>query len=424
MIAYLNLMRKDLEALGTMTTPQIDVAVAAMLAEETSRHHTNGSNGSVPVVQAPNHYPLVDADDLHHLPEASWLLEPFILDKALNVLVGPSGTGKSFLALDWAACLGSGLPWYGHTAKPVRVVYIAAEGTGGLRKRRDAWQLARHVDSMPNVTFLPRAVNLLESKSVAKLVQSLEDVAVGLLIIDTMARCMIGGDENTSKDVGQVIEHLDHIRRVLDCSVELVHHTGWDEQRERGSSALRGASDIMLALRPDGTSIKLDSLKAKDSEPFATYKLHLHPYGKSAAIELGSNPAAIGSAELSLLETLPAAFGSSRVATSTLLQASGLPQRTYFRALKSLVDRGFVDQIKDGRTTLNSISQKGKDEITANDCQLLPGQRGITAKQLPTHPLYREGGSRGSNPNGTPGTGPEEQEATPEVWDPFEEENT
>jgi predicted transcriptional regulator len=344
-------------------------------------------------------YELVDADDLHLLPSPDWLLEPFILDKSLNVLVGPSGGGKSFLTLDWSACLGAGIPWFGQHAKLTRVAYIAAEGTGGLLKRRDAWKSARRVERMVNVTFLPRAVNLLDIHSVSRLITSLADGAYGLVVIDTMARCMIGGDENTSKDVGQVIDNIDHIKRTLDTSILLVHHTGWDEQRERGSTALRGASDIVLALRPDGTTIKLDSLKAKDSEPFATYRMYLRPEGKSAAISLGSNPSQIGAAELSLLETLPAAFGSNRVATSTLLQASGLPQRTFYRSLKSLVDRGYFGQDKDGRSTLNFITQQGRDAITANDCQLLPSAAGITATTV-APPL---GATRGSNdPNAYP----------------------
>lgn len=391
--AYINLMRTDLQAAGDLTEDQINDALEEMVAKE--RKRISNTNGSTPHTEdeSPKQYELVDADDLHLLPEPSWLLEPFILDKSLNVLVGPSGTGKSFLTLDWSACLGSGLSWYGHTTRPIRVVYVAAEGTGGLRKRRDAWKSARHVEHMPNVTFLPRAVNLLESSSVAKLINSLEDVAIGLLVIDTMARCMIGGDENTSKDVGKVIDNIDHIRRTLDCAIQLVHHTGWDEQRERGSSALRGASDIMLALRPDGTSIKLDSLKSKDSEPFATYRLHLRHEANSAVIALGSNPSQIGAAELSLLETLPAAFGSTRVSTSVLLQASGLPQRTFYRALKSLQDREYFGSEKDGRSTVNYITQKGKDELTANNCQQLPNGEAITATTV-APPL---GATRGSN---------------------------
>jgi len=127
--------------------------------------------------------------------------------------------------------------------------------------------------------------------------------------------------------------------------------------------------------------------------------MYLRPEGKSAAISLGSNPSQIGAAELSLLETLPAAFGSNRVATSTLLQASGLPQRTFYRSLKSLVDRGYFGQDKDGRSTLNFITQQGRDAITANDCQLLPSAAGITATTV-APPL---GATRGSNdPNAYP----------------------
>jgi ABC-type glutathione transport system ATPase component len=31
----------------------------------------------------------------------------------LHALVGPSGSGKSFVALDWALCVAAGIPWHG-----------------------------------------------------------------------------------------------------------------------------------------------------------------------------------------------------------------------------------------------------------------------------------------------------------------------
>ena len=60
----------------------------------------------------------------------------------LVVLFGASGTFKSFLAIDMALHIAHGLPWLGRKTAAGSVVYVAAEGAGGLRKRLAAY--ARH----------------------------------------------------------------------------------------------------------------------------------------------------------------------------------------------------------------------------------------------------------------------------------------
>lgn len=49
-----------------------------------------------------------------------WLLEPFILDGAPNILFGEGGGGKTFIALRWMLSLATGIPFLG--IKPLRTV--------------------------------------------------------------------------------------------------------------------------------------------------------------------------------------------------------------------------------------------------------------------------------------------------------------
>ena len=48
--------------------------------------------------------------DLHH---EKWLVKNVLPSHGLNLLYGPPGCGKSFIALDIAMCLASGRAWLG-----------------------------------------------------------------------------------------------------------------------------------------------------------------------------------------------------------------------------------------------------------------------------------------------------------------------
>ena len=158
-----------------------------------------------------------------------------------NVLFGPSGCGKSFLALDWSACIAAGLSWYGQASMQGPVVYISAEGAGGLKRRYAAWKHARGVDSVPGLTFIPEAVNLLDPAQVVRVQDTIDALGEppAMFVVDTMARSMVGGDENSSKDVGLLIDHIDVLKERYRSAALTVHHTGTEGERERIDVAAR-----------------------------------------------------------------------------------------------------------------------------------------------------------------------------------------
>jgi len=155
------------------------------------------------------------------------------------------------------------------------VVYVAAEGRGGLKARAVAWWQANGRPDMSHAHFLPEAVNLLDARHVAaarSTIATLPQQPV-MLVVDTMARSMVGGDENSARDVGLFIAALDDQRIT---STLVVHHTGKDGGSERGSTALRGAADVMALIERDGLAptIELSCFKApKDGEAWPTMTL-------------------------------------------------------------------------------------------------------------------------------------------------------
>jgi hypothetical protein len=53
---------------------------------------------------------LLTADELDGLPDPRWLVDGILPERAIAVLYGQPGIGKSFLALDWAFSIAAGRP--------------------------------------------------------------------------------------------------------------------------------------------------------------------------------------------------------------------------------------------------------------------------------------------------------------------------
>ena len=349
------------------------------------------ANGRLP--EKSDLFRVLTVDDLADLPEPAWLIDRLLVARGLNVLYGPSGGGKTFLALDWSLCIAAGRAWYGRPATAGAVLFIAAEGAGGLHRRVAAWQQARQQHHVARIRFLPNAVNLLEPTDVDRARRTIDTLSEppALVVIDTLARCMVGGDENAARDVGLFIDNVDTLRRDTGAGTLVVHHTGKTGDDERGSSALRGAADLMAALRPDGANYRLECTKAKDAEPFDPWTLHLDEAAESCVLRLGSNHGALGDDERRILETLPAAFGSERPSSSKLLKASGVAERTYYRAVQSLQDRGYIEPEKVGRSVLYGLTDEGRTALLPTPAEACQAGDRITAATAT--PLGVAGGS-------------------------------
>jgi hypothetical protein len=89
----------------------------------------------------------------------------------------------------------------------------------------------------------------------------------GVLIIDTLARAAAGLDENSSREMGQVIEAASRLQREVGGLVVLVHHTGKDGSKgPRGHSSLLAALDAAIRVDQKGNRRTWTLDKAKDAE--------------------------------------------------------------------------------------------------------------------------------------------------------------
>ena len=176
-----------------------------------------------------------------------------VLDQgAMTILYGESNAGKTFVAMDMAYHIAAGIDWAGKRTAKLPVLYVAAEGGQGARKRAAA--LASKHGVCEDFYFLMHPVNLLRADADLKpLIDTARDAAAaigrsfGLVVIDTLSRAMAGGDENSSTDMGAMVKHLDVLRKALEAHVMAVHHSGKDRARgARGHSLLRAATDTEI----------------------------------------------------------------------------------------------------------------------------------------------------------------------------------
>ncbi|MEZ4667828.1 MAG: AAA family ATPase [Anaerolineae bacterium] len=218
---------------------------------------------------------MLTVDELKNLPPLEWIIPGMIPKRSLVEVHGPPGSGKSLFVLDLALSM----------AKRSPVIYVCVEGASGNVIRIDAWEKKYGETANPNLKFYIHSVNLLDEDEVEDFITLARPQNAELIIFDTLARCMIGGDENSARDMGMAINACDRIRDATGASILLVHHTGKSGANERGSSALRGGCDSMIEIKNDDDIITISSSKLKDGTPFETLQYVMVKYGESVVLE-------------------------------------------------------------------------------------------------------------------------------------------
>lgn len=225
---------------------------------------------------------LIGAAELKSRPPLAWAIKGILPASGLATIYGPSGSGKSFLALDMAEAIASGSRWFGHRTYQRPVVYIALEGEAGYKNRVEAWEMA-YGQSPQGISFVLQPFRLTEATDVASMSATVPTKSV--IIIDTLNRAAPTADENSSKDMGEIIDGAKRLQVATDSLVILVHHTGKDRSRGlRGHSSLHAALDAAIEVIHEPPNRAFSVVKAKDGamgQPFP-FILDSHVIGADA----------------------------------------------------------------------------------------------------------------------------------------------
>ena len=307
-------------------------------------------------------FKLQSFNDILNLPDPEFLIEGMLVKDSFAVIYGPSGLGKTFLGLSIAFAVATRTSWNGKAVNGGSVVYVSAEGKAGLKDRSRALQQHNECSDEPPFWFLTEAVNFLELAQINDLINEIKKLAErpALIIVDTLARSFVGGNENDAKDMGLFIFGIDTLRRATGATVLVIHHTGKNEKGgERGSSALRGAADTMIKCGGDMGLLFVQCDKQKDDEPFKDIQLKLQKVelenGRSSCVlvpwgEVAKPSSGTDTKDEEILGVLEEGFGTDG-ATATDWQKAceekiGVPRKTFYNRLTKLKALGRV--VKEG----------------------------------------------------------------------------
>lgn len=212
------------------------------------------------------------------------LVRGLLGEGCLSVLYGAPGAGKSFLALDLGYAVATGQPWMKRDTQQGPVIYACGEGVGGLRQRgRGIAQVKGQAAS--DFYFLPHAMSAPdETEELEKVLARVKDRhgrPPSLLIVDTLSRFFgSGDDENSAKDMKRFFDALGALlAKHPALHIMVVHHSGKaQESGMRGSSALQGAADTVIACKKNAEGLhKARVEKQKDGPENIILPFRLEP---------------------------------------------------------------------------------------------------------------------------------------------------
>lgn len=182
--------------------------------------------------------------ELAALPPPTWLIPELVPAERVTMFYGQPGSYKSFIVLMKALEL---------AALGQSVIYVAGEGARELQVRADAWGLLHDIDVMALPIWIVGDMPWADDGSMlAEFIEEVRPFKPALVILDTVARAMVGLNENDAKDMGTFVAFADTIKKALKTAVAVVHHSGKDDTRgPRGSHALVGAVDAAHEVKAD-----------------------------------------------------------------------------------------------------------------------------------------------------------------------------
>jgi len=203
----------------------------------------------------------------------SWVVPNFAARGYLTVLAGQAGIGKSTLALQLAADVG--------TSEAPSLYLDIENGPEHLRRLSAAIGIApgqvELVDmaglSLTDSDTLARLTAEILGKSVATMARH-HRLGVPLVVLDSLRRFAPGRSENSSDDMAPYIASLTTLARTTRSAVVLIHHASSkpDAPTLRGSTAIEDQADLVLTLTKQRDTIKLACSKCRPAaQPTPSY---------------------------------------------------------------------------------------------------------------------------------------------------------
>jgi hypothetical protein len=212
-------------------------------------------------------YPITDLLKIERRKE---LVPKLVFAKGVTTFVTPSGGGKTTLCFSMGLYVSVAL-WGDEEVEQRPTFWIAGEDRDGLRAIFEAWT-KHNPDLCPDARFMEEMVDFASPVQVRWLIDHIKEHFKAkpppLIMADALSDILAvqGLDEDKSKEVAKVYKGIWQVVNETGAAVVVLHHSGWDERRERGSSTIRQKSDIVVKIvsfDPEAGVVQLEHLKRR-----------------------------------------------------------------------------------------------------------------------------------------------------------------
>ena len=179
----------------------------------------------------------------------SYVIKHLLAPGQVGALLGQPGAGKSTLGPHLAYAVAQGRPVFGLRTAQGRALYVAAEDIRGVQKRVGALGAKYgHTDDCAVV----ESGNLREPEDRAALMETVMEFRPTVIFVDTVAAAWAGIEENSSQDMGGVVQFARQLA-ATGAAVVLIHHPSKQggDGSARGHGVLQGTLDMVITLAPD-----------------------------------------------------------------------------------------------------------------------------------------------------------------------------
>lgn len=299
---------------------------------------------------------LMHADQLSTLPPTRWLIPGVIPTNKIMLGFGPAGIGKSFTFTDIALTVG----------QFANVVYVAAEDAEDYALRVDAWK-QHHGLSAAGLYFWTEPLRLADADEIDTFIAQITPLHPALVIIDPLADCMRGLNERDEEGMGAAVTALNRIRRATQAGVLVIHHTGWSEDHERGSSVLRAASRMVIRVARDQDDLVTVSCeKINGGKKFEKRYFRHIPVGDSIVPVPASKIAKttnITERQLDVLEYMAMRINDKGVRHTDIVNHFNYAKSTVTDMLDKFYTLKLIDRRTKGASDIYSINDEGRDLV-------------------------------------------------------------
>lgn len=234
----------------------------------------------------------INAPDIVFEPDTQDFVQGTLTKGAMSVVYGESNCGKTFFMSDLAFHIVQGKEWNGKRVEKGNVLYVCMEGAFGLKNRITAYRKEYSVD-LNGFLIMPCPIDFTAENDgdIEELLKLLEQAKnalgeISLIVIDTLARAVAGGDENSGQDMGALVRKSDVIRSYTGAHICFIHHSGKDKARgARGHSSLRAAVDTEIEISrmegADYSNVKIAKQRDMERGEDSQFKLKMIELGKN-----------------------------------------------------------------------------------------------------------------------------------------------